>query len=176
MSTLEHDRPPAPDFHIAQVNVGFTRAPLTSPDIADFIALLEPINALADAGPGFVWRLQDEGGNATNIKVTDDERFIINMSVWRSLEELRDFVYRTRHVEVLRRRGEWFERMTEAHLAIWWLPAGRLPTIEEAMWRVDLLRRHGATPEAFMFRSPFGPPALSRRRRPAIDAEFCLAG
>jgi hypothetical protein len=98
------------------------------------------------------------------------------MSVWRSLEMLRDFVYRTGHVEVLRRRRDWFERMTEAHLALWWLPAGRLPTVEEALWRVELLRANGPTADAFTFRSPYGPPVISRRRRPAVGAEFCWAG
>jgi hypothetical protein len=162
-----------PTFHLAQVNIGLLRAPLTSPEIADFVGLLEPINDLADGSTGFVWRLQTEGGDATSIKLFDDERMIINMSVWRSLEELRDFVYRTSHVEVLRRRRDWFERLSEAHLALWWLPTDRLPTVEEARWRVELVRRHGPTAEAFTFRSPFGPPEVSRPRRPAVGAEFC---
>lgn len=165
-----------PEFHLAQVNIGILRAPLTSPEIADFVALLDPINALADGSPGFVWRLQGEGGNATDVKAFGDTGIIINMSVWHSLDELRDFVYRSSHVDVLRRRQEWFEKMAEAYLALWWLPAGRLPTVEEAEWRIGLLRLDGPTAEAFTFRSPFGPPAPSRRRRPAIDADFCWAG
>jgi hypothetical protein len=164
------------EFHLAQVNIGILRAPLTSPEIADFVALLDPINALADKSPGFVWRLTGEGNNATDVTAFDDSGIIINMSVWRSLDELRDFVYRSSHVDVLRRRREWFEKLAEAHLALWWLPAGRLPTVEEAEWRIGLLRLHGPTAEAFTFRSPFGPPAESRRRGPAIDAEFCWAG
>jgi hypothetical protein len=176
MSTPD-PRPGAPaEFHLAQVNIGILLAPLTSPEIADFVAALEPINALADASPGFVWRLQSEAGDATDIRAFDDDRIMINMSVWRSLEDLRDFVYRSRHVDVLRRRGDWFERMSEAYLALWWLPAGRLPTAEEAVWRIDLLRRSGPTAEAFTFRSPFGPPESSTRRPPAIGAEFCWAG
>ena len=165
-----------PEFHLAQVNIGILRAPLTSPEIADFVALLDPINALADGSPGFVWRLQGEDGNATDVKAFGDTGIIINMSVWRSLDELRDFVYRSNHVDVLRRRREWFEKIAEAYLALWWLPAGRLPTVEEAEWRIGLLRLHGPTAEAFTFRSPFGPPAPSLRRGPAIDAEFCWAG
>ena len=165
-----------PEFHLAQVNIGILRAPLESPEIADFVALLDPINALADGSPGFVWRLQGEGGNATDVKAFGDQGIIINMSVWRSLEELRDFVYRSDHVHVLRRRREWFEKLAEAFLALWWLPAGRLPTVAEAEWRIGLMRQHGPTAEAFTFRSPFGPPAASRRRGPAIDAEFCWAG
>jgi hypothetical protein len=162
-----------PTFQLAQVNIGRLRAPLTSPEIADFVDLLELINALADRSPGLVWRLQTEAGNATSIKAFDDDRMIMNMSVWRSLEELRDFTYRSDHVDVLRRRRDWFERLTEAHLALWWLPTDRLPTIEEAKWRVELLRREGPTAEAFTFRSPFGPPVVARRRRPAVGAEFC---
>jgi hypothetical protein len=96
------------------------------------------------------------------------------MSVWRSLEELRNFVYRSAHVEVLRRRAEWFEKLSEAHLVLWWLPTDRLPTIEEAAWRIELVRRNGPTVEAFTFRSPFGPPEHSRPRRPAVGAEFCF--
>ena len=162
-----------PTFHLAQVNIGIVRAPVTSPELADFVAQLDPINALAERSPGFVWRLQSDAGNATSIHAFDDDRILMNMSVWRSLEELRDYVYRSAHVEVLRRRSDWFERMTEVHLALWWLPTDRLPTVEEAKWRVELVRRHGPTAEAFTFRSPFGPPDVSSRRRPAVGAEFC---
>jgi hypothetical protein len=162
-----------PTFHLAQVNIGRVLAPVSTPELADFVALLEPINAIADASPGFVWRLQTENGDATSIHVFDDDRILINMSVWRSLEELRDFTYGSAHVDVLRRRREWFERLSEAYLALWWLPADRLPTAEEAKWRVDLLRSVGPTAEAFTFRSPFGPPEVARRRGPAVGAEFC---
>jgi hypothetical protein len=163
-----------PTHHLAQVNIARVLAPVDSPMIADFMALLEPINAIADKSPGFVWRLQTDAGDATSIHVFDDDRILINMSVWRSLEELRDFTYRSSHVDVLRRRREWFEHMTEAYLALWWLPTDRLPTPEEAKWRVDLVRHNGPTADAFTFRSPFGPPELSRKRPPAVGAEFCF--
>ena len=166
----------ATEFQLAQVNVGRLRAPLDSPDIAEFVALLAPVNDLADASPGFVWRLQTAAGNATDIKAFDDELMIVNMSVWRTLEDLRNFVYRSEHVDVLRRRRDWFEKMTEFHFALWWLPTGRLPTVDEALWRVELIRANGPTAEAFTFRTPFGPPVVARRRRPAVDAEFCWAG
>ncbi|HSL32346.1 MAG TPA: DUF3291 domain-containing protein [Candidatus Limnocylindrales bacterium] len=162
------------EFHLAQVNIGVLVAPLTAPEIADFVALLDPVNAIADASPGFIWRLQSESGNATDIRPFDDDRILINMSVWRSLEELRDFVYRTRHVDVLRRRREWFEKLAEAHLALWWLPAGRIPTTADAEERIRLLREKGPTPDAFTFRTPFGPPGASRPEGPVVDAEFCL--
>jgi hypothetical protein len=160
-------------FHLAQVNIGRIRAPLTSPELADFVAGLEPLNALAERSPGFVWRLQTDAGDATSIHAFDDDRLLMNMSVWRSLEDLRNYVYRSEHVDILRRRLDFFERMEEAYLALWWLPSDRLPTIEEAVWRIELLRRHGPTAEAFTFRSPFGPPVESKPRRPAVGAEFC---
>lgn len=160
--------------HIAQVNVGRLVAPVTAAEVAEFMALLDPINALADASPGFVWRLQSDSGNATDIRPFDDDELLINMSVWRSLEELRDFTYRSAHVDVLRRRREWFHKLAEAHLALWWVPVGHIPTPSEAETRLRLLREHGPTPEAFMFRTPFGPPTSSGRRAPTIDAEFCL--
>jgi hypothetical protein len=164
------------EFHLAQINVGRLLAPLDAPETAGFVEALEPINALADASPGFVWRLQSDGGNATDIRPFPDDSILVNMSVWRTLDDLRDFVYRSAHVDILRQRREWFEKLTEVHLALWWLPAGRLPTLEEAAWRLELLRANGPTAEAFTFRTPFGPPLVARRRRPAIDAEFCWAG
>ena len=162
------------DFHLAQVNIGRLVAPLTSPELAAFVEALDPINAIADASPGFVWRLQTESGNATDLRAFDDDEILVNMSVWRSLEELRDFVYRSRHVEVLRRRREWFEKLVELHMALWWLPAGEIPTIRDAEVRLTLLRERGPSPEAFTFRAPFGPPGRHEPGRPAIGAEFCL--
>jgi hypothetical protein len=164
------------EFQLAQVNVGRLRAPLDSPDIAEFVALLAPLNALADASPGFVWRLQTEAGNATEIKAFDDELMILNMSVWRSLEDLRNYVYRSEHVQVLRRRRDWFEKLSEIHLALWWMPDGRRPTVEEALWRVELIRANGPTPEAFTFRAPFGPPVPARRRPAAVGRRVLLGG
>lgn len=164
------------EFHLAQVNVGRLLAPLDAPETAGFVEALAPLNALADTSPGFVWRLQSEGGNATDIRPFPDESILVNMSVWRTLDDLRNFVYRSDHVAILRQRREWFEKLTEVHLALWWLPAGRLPTLEEAAWRLDLIRSQGPTAEAFTFRTPFGPPVVARRRRPAVGAEFCWAG
>ena len=100
--------------HLAQVNIARLAAPLDSPQLADFVANLQPINAIADASPGFVWRLQTEEGDATSLRFSDDEWLIVNMSVWESIDALRDYVYRSAHADVLRRRQEWFERMREA--------------------------------------------------------------
>jgi hypothetical protein len=159
-------------FELAQLNVGRMLAPLESPEIAGFVAQLEPINRLADASPGFIWRLQTATGNATDIRPTEDDLFLINMSVWSSIEALRAFTYSTAHVEVLRQRREWFERLATAHLVLWWVPAGHRPTVEEAMDRLERLRRDGPTPAAFTFRTPFEPDA-SGPGSPLVDAEFC---
>jgi hypothetical protein len=144
--------------HLAQVNLATLRAPLDSPELAGFVAQLEPINALADASPGFVWRLQTEDGDATAIRAFDDQRVIVNLSVWASLAALRDFVYASRHLDVMRRRREWFHRM-RLYLALWWVPAGTIPTVAEARARLELLERRGPSPAAFTFRAPFPEPA-----------------
>lgn len=131
------------------------------------MALLDPINALADAAPGFVWRLQTEDGNATSIRAFPKDapggdlgRMIVNMSVWETREALAEFVYRSAHMEVMRRRREWFQRAADAYQALWWVPAGNLPTVADAEERVAALRRHGPTPFAFTFRDHFPAPQL----------------
>jgi hypothetical protein len=159
--------------HLAQVNIALPRAPVDSTELADFMVLLDPINLLADHSPGFVWRLQTESGNATEIRPFDDDRLMVNLSVWESLEALREFVYSSRHLDVMRRRREWFHRLAEAYLTLWWLPAGTLPTIDEAKDRLAHLQRHGPGPDAFTFRDPFPPPGASRR---AGAARPLLAG
>jgi hypothetical protein len=147
------------DWHIAQVNIAVLRAPLDAPELAGFVAQLEPINALADAAPGFVWRLQTDDGDATGIRAFRDDRIIVNLTVWRTIGQLADYVFASRHAEVLRRRREWFEKMAEAHLALWWIPAGTIPTVEEAERRLALLRERGPSPDAFTLRQRFPTPA-----------------
>jgi hypothetical protein len=142
-------------FHLAQVNIARLLAPLDSPQLADFVANLEPINALADASDGFVWRLQTEAGDATALRFLDDDWLIVNMSVWESLEALRNYVYRSPHAGVLRRRQEWFDKMVEAHVALWWIEAGTLPTLSDAHERLAALRADGSTPYAFTPKEPY---------------------
>jgi hypothetical protein len=145
------------DYHLAQVNIALPKEPLESALLAEFVAWLEPVNERADGADGFVWRLQTEDGDATGIKAFGDDRLIVNMSVWESIEALEAFVYRDRgHLAVVRRRREWFERI-ETFMALWWVPAGHLPTVDEAEERVETLRRLGPTPEAFTFRQRFEP-------------------
>jgi hypothetical protein len=138
--------------HVAQVNIALPREPLESPALAEFVGNLEPVNALADGAPGFVWRLQDESGDATSIKGFDDERLIINMSVWESVDALWNFVYAGGHLEVMRRRREWMTKLAEIHMALWWVPKGHIPSVEEARERLDHLRAHGPSERAFTFK------------------------
>lgn len=144
--------------HLAQVNIARLLAPLDSAQLKGFVDALDPINELADAAPGFVWRLQTEDGDATAFRPFDDDMLLINMSIWESVEALREFVRGADHRGIMRQRRQWFERMPEAYQALWWVPAGHRSTMEEAKERLDLLRRNGPTPEAFTFQTAFPPP------------------
>jgi hypothetical protein len=155
-------------YQIAQVNVGIIKGPMDSPVMADFAANLDRINALADGFPGFAWRLQTEEGDATSIRPFENENLLINMSVWRDVASLNEYVYSSAHVELMRRRREWFERMQEAYLALWWIPAGHRPTVAEAIVKLELLRAKGPTGDAFTFRKAFPPPDAAGTER-AID-------
>src|SRR5262245_25548635 len=155
------DGVPVDGFRLAQINVGRLRAPVDSPLVAEFMAALDPINAMAEAASGFVWRFQTEEGNATAVRPYDDDSILVNMSVWESADHLTEFVYRSAHAEYLRRRREWFERMTETSTALWWVPAGHLPTIDEGIERLERLRADGPSPDAFTFRERFPAPAAS---------------
>jgi len=144
---------------LAQVNIGRLVAPIDDPKIAEFVAQLEPINALADSAPGFVWRLQSSLGNATDIAYSDDPFVIVNMSVWESLEALRDFAYRSDHVRVFRDRVKWFEKMDKPNYCLWWVPAGHRPTVDEGRRRLEHYQTHGATSYSFWFSQHFPEPA-----------------
>jgi hypothetical protein len=159
-------------YNLAQLNIGRMRAPLDSHEMADFMAGLDPINALADASPGFVWRLQTDEGNATSLRpFSDDDELIVNMSVWSSLSSLTDFVRGTEHRDFVRRRRDWFAPMQDEHLVLWWIPEGRRPTVDEATAKLERLRAEGPSPEAFTFRSPFPPPTDDGLDLRVSDAE-----
>jgi heme-degrading monooxygenase HmoA len=160
-------------YHVAQCNIGRVLASLDSPQLAGFVEALEPVNRLADNAPGFVWRLQTEAGDATAIRAFEDDMLLLNMSVWESIEALAEFTYRTPHRDVMRHRREWFERLADAYLVLWWVPAGTLPTITDAVDRLWTLRRDGPTAEAFTFRSPFPPPDASRAVDPVAQDWYC---
>jgi hypothetical protein len=144
-------------MHIAQMNVGTVLHDLDDPRLADFMTNLDRVNALAEASPGFVWRLQSEAGNATDIKTNDDPRFIVNMSVWESPEALFDFVYRSDHRLFMVRRREWFRKPDGPYQVLWWVNAGTPPTVADGLARLRHLAEHGPTPHAFTFKATFPP-------------------
>jgi hypothetical protein len=147
------------DYQLAQINIGRLIAPIDDPRIAEFVAQLEPVNALADQAPGFVWRLQSASGNATDIAYSDDPSIMLNMSVWESLEALRDYAYKSEHMKVLRDRAKWFEKMDKPYYCLWWVPAGHIPTVAEGREHLEHYQKHGATPFSFWFSQPFPEPA-----------------
>jgi Domain of unknown function (DUF3291) len=147
------------DHHLAQLNVARLRAPLDSPELADFVALLPEVNGLAERTPGYVWRLQDDSGDATALRPFEPD-VIVNLTVWESVESLRAFTYRTTHLEPMRRRREWFLPFGAPHLVLWWIPAGTLPTMTEAADRLAALRDNGPAPEAFTLRDSYPAPGV----------------
>ena len=142
-------------YHLAQINIGRILAPIDSPLMAEFVVQLPPINALADSTPGFVWRLQTESGDATSIRIYKDEMIAINMSVWDSVDALREYAYKSAHAGVMRDRKRWFEKFDGPYMALWWIPAGHIPTPEKGKQRLDYLREHGDTSYAFSFKNIF---------------------
>lgn len=146
------------EWHLAQLNVARAVAPLDSPPLADFIARLEEINTLGDRSPGFVWRLQGDGGTSTELQFTDDAQYIVNLTVWRSIEDLYAFTYRSDHKTVFKRRFDWFERRETPSVCLWWQRAGELPTVDDAHRRLAILTANGPTAEAFTFKQRFPPP------------------
>ena len=162
-------------YEIAQLNIGIFKGPIDSPVMAEFVANLDRINALADQSPGFVWRLQGENGNATSIRPFEADNMAVNMSVWTDVDALNRFVFRSAHVEIMRRRGDWFERMREAYMVLWWVRKGHKPSIDEAIARLEILRARGPTPEAFTFRQAFTAPDAVLDEAPADFGDTCPA-
>ncbi|MBK7901743.1 MAG: DUF3291 domain-containing protein [Proteobacteria bacterium] len=146
-------------FQLAQLNIAALREPLESPSMAGFVANLERINALAERSAGYIWRLKDDTGDATSLRPFGD-RVIVNMSVWMDVESLRRFAFESAHVEIFRRRREWFDRMSNAYSVLWWVPQGHRPTEHEAAGRLEHLRANGATAHAFTFKDTFPRPQL----------------
>lgn len=141
-------------YHIAQINIARMKAPLDSEVMAGFVNRLDEINAIADAAPGFVWRLQTDEGNATYLRPFDDDKIIVNMSVWESVESLKDYVYKSPHAELLRGRREWFEEhFSSVFMTMWWVPEGHIPGMDEAKKRLKHLEEHGPSQFAFTFKT-----------------------
>ena len=160
---------------LAQLNIGVIKGPMDSSVMADFAANLDRINAVAEQSPGFVWRLQTEEGDATAIRPFDDENMLVNMSVWRDVASLNTYVYSSAHVELMRRRREWFEPMREAFLVLWWVPRGHRPSVAEAIAKLEFLRTRGPTAAAFTFRAAFAPPGSAATRVPGSFSAECPA-
>jgi uncharacterized protein DUF3291 len=162
-----------PTHDLAQANVMRLRAALDAPELAAFVAALAPVNAIADGAPGFVWRLQTAAGDSTALRIFDDDALLVNMSTWRSLEALTDYVYRSAHKEIMRRRREFAIPTVEATVALWWVPRGHQPTVAEAEERLRHLRAHGPTAFAFGVRTPFPPPGASVTPPTPRDDDAC---
>jgi hypothetical protein len=161
-------------YELAQFNIALMKAPLESPVMADFVANLDRINALAERSPGFVWRLKDEDENATSFRPLGDET-IVNMSVWADVKSLNEYVYTSDHVQIMRRRREWFQRTPEASLVLWWVPKGHRPTVAEGIARLNLLRERGPTPDAFHFGKAWRAPDSQLAASPFAFGDECPA-
>lgn len=142
-------------YRLAQLNIAARRYADDDPRFADFINALDSVNAFADQSPGFVWRLQTDEGNATSLRIFDSDQWLVNMSVWESLEDLKCFVTSPVHVAIMRRKQEWFEKTEAATMVLWWVPAGHIPDLDEAQAKLELLRERGPSPDAFSFSSAF---------------------
>lgn len=144
-------------FHLAQVNIARMLASIDSPIMADFVNNLDRINEIAERSDGFIWRLKGEDNNATALRVFEDDFLIINMSVWKSIEALHNFTYRSGHVEIFKRKKEWFSAMSEMHMVLWYVPEGHEPSADNAKHRLRYLNERGETPYAFTFKSKYTP-------------------
>ena len=156
-------------YNLAQLNVGRAVAPMDHPQMAGFVGWLDEINSLAERSPGFVWRLKGDNGNNTDLKVTNDPQFIVNLSVWASIDALHAFTYGSEHKTVFARRYDWFERRQTPNTVLWWQPAGTIPDIHEALGRLRRLSDLGPTAEAFTFKQRFAPPDAIARAPSDID-------
>lgn len=152
ITAIEQGEDATPEWHLAQLNLGVFAAPLDAPEMEPFVAGLDRINTLAEQSPGFVWRLTDDTGAPSSyveVPGTDDPLMASNLTVWEDLESLWGFMYRTDHVSYLRRRAEWFQHVDVPMTVGWWIPAGTLPTLANAVERLEHLREHGATDIGF---------------------------
>ncbi|TMN39964.1 DUF3291 domain-containing protein [Pseudoalteromonas sp. S2755] len=156
-------------MQLAQLNIATAKYQMDAPEIQYFVESLDRINLLAEQSPGFIWRLKDETGNATEIKAFDDPNIIVNMSIWQSEQALKDFMFKTAHKEFLARKKEWFHRAEQETYVLWWVEEGHIPTLDEAKERLDYLRRFGDSAYAFTFRNSFT--ELDVREREACEED-----
>ncbi|MFA0612788.1 DUF3291 domain-containing protein [Vibrio splendidus] len=149
---------------LAQLNIALAKYPLDAPEIKEFVDNLELVNGIAESSEGFVWRLKDESGDATNIQAFDDPNMIVNMSVWDSVDSLKNFMFRTHHRDFMRRKGDWFHRLPEDTYVLWLIEEDHIPTLEEAIKRLEHLRETGDTPYAFTFKTNFTASEVPKQR------------
>lgn len=157
-------------YHLAQINIAKGLSTLDDPVMRGFVDQLDRINALADASPGFIWRLQTEAGSAISVHAFHDEKIIVNMSVWESFQSLRDYVYSGEHLKALKNKKHWFEKMEGPVLALWWIPAGSSPTVQDGKKALEQLKQFGSTPSAFTFAKPQEMPTQNGR-----DKSLCIS-
>lgn len=142
-------------MHLAQLNIAKAKYCLEATEIKEFVDNLEPVNNTAETSSGFIWRLKDDSGDATNIQAFSDPKIIVNMSVWESVDALKTFMFKTHHRDFLRRKKEWFHNIPRDSYVLWWVPEGHIPTVEEAVEKLEYLRNNGETPYAFSFKSNY---------------------
>lgn len=142
-------------FHLAQINIAQGKAPLDSEIMKGFADRIDEINSLAEVSPGFIWRLKTAEGYATNIQAFDDPSILVNMSIWEDLESLKNYVYKSVHVELIRDREAWFNKMKNAHQVLWWIPVGHIPSLEEGKEKLQYLQENGPSSAAFTFAKNF---------------------
>lgn len=162
-------------YQIAQVNIARMVAPIESPEMADFVGLLDEINELADKSPGFVWRLQTEEGDATGYRPYEDDKILVNLSVWETIEDLKNYVYKSAHGKVMQRRREWFEKFKGMYMVMWWVKAGHIPSVKEAKEKLEYLSEHGESELAFTFKQEFEAPNVVGEKVIGSEFESCPA-
>ncbi|WP_394208857.1 DUF3291 domain-containing protein [Enterovibrio calviensis] len=145
-------------MQLAELNIAKAKAPMDDPIMRDFVDNLDPVNAMAEASPGFIWRLKDDSGNTTDVQVFDDPNLLVNLSVWESVESLKKFMFKTHHLSIMKRRAEWFDKPKTNTYVMWWVEDGHIPTTQEAIERLEHLREHGESEYAFTFANLFPPP------------------
>jgi len=145
-------------YHLAQINIALAKAEMDTEIMEGFVSRLDEINNTADNAEGFIWRLQSEEGDATAIRVFDEPLLLVNMSVWDSIKALKNFVYKSAHVELIRDRQAWFHKFVDAHQALWWVSVGHIPTVEEAKEKLEYIQKHGPSASAFHFGKTFSIP------------------
>lgn len=146
-------------YHLAQLNIANAVASMDSPEMAGFVARLDEIHELSDNADGFIWRWESGSVDSSVVDIFGDPRLLVNLSLWESVESLKHFVYKTVHVELIRDREAWFDKMPEMHQVVWWVPEGHIPSVTEAKQKLDTLRADGPSEAGFSMARPYPMPS-----------------